>query len=508
MQGEYLSTHLHSTLILAREKKGSIFMAVIDEVGLTQHVNGSRKLLFGAIGALVVGIMAGGGASWLAGASSGAIPSNLSSGDTAWVLTASALVMIMTPAVGFFYGGMVRSKNVVSVIKQSVVILSLVSIQWVLFGYSLAFGTDIGGGLLGGLGFFGLKNVGYAPNATYAATIPQLAYMIFQAMFAIITPALIIGAFVERIRFRTLIVFVLLWTTLVYDPIAHWVWNPDGWLHKLGALDFAGGTVVHASSGFAALAAAIVVGRRIGFQKGEATEANNVPFTILGAALLWFGWFGFNAGSALAANPLAVSAFVTTNTAAAAAALTWMALSWLQNGRPSALATATGAVFGLVVITPASGFVGPMSSIAIGILGGLVTYLMLVLRNKFLNVDDTLDVWAAHGMGGLTGALLTGIFAEKVINSAGNNGLLFGNPGQLGAQAIAVLATVVYSFVVTFILLKALSFMGLRVDRHEEIVGLDIAAHGEEGYRILPRVEWPEVDKEATVEEVENSAVL
>ena len=486
-------------------------MAVTDDVGLAQHTNGSRKLLFGVIGALVVGILAGVGASWLAGASSGIVPSNLNpplnSGDTAWVLMASALVMIMTPAVGFFYGGMVRSKNVVSVIKQSVVILSLVSVQWVLFGYSLAFGTDIGGGLLGGLGFFGLKNVGYMPNVAYAATIPQLAYMIFQAMFAIITPALIIGAFVERIRFRTLIVFVLLWTTLVYDPIAHWVWSPDGWLHKLGALDFAGGTVVHASSGFAALAAAIVVGKRIGFQKGEATEANNVPFTILGAALLWFGWFGFNAGSALAANPLAVSAFVTTNTAAAAAALTWMALSWLQNGRPSALATATGAVCGLVVITPASGFVGPMSSIAIGILGGLVTYLMLVLRNKLLDVDDTLDVWAAHGMGGLTGALLTGIFAEKIINGAGNNGLLFGNPGQLGAQTIAVLVIVVYSFVVTFVLLKALSFMGLQVERHEEIVGLDIAAHGEEGYRILPRIEWPEIDKETTEEKVEGSAV-
>jgi Amt family ammonium transporter len=271
-------------------------------------------------------------------------------------------------------------------------------------------------------------------------------------------------------------------------------------LNKLHALDFAGGTVVHASSGFAALAAAIVVGKRIGFQRGEATEANNVPFTILGAALLWFGWFGFNAGSAVAASPLAVSAFVVTNTAAAAAALTWMALSWLQNGRPSALATATGAVCGLVVITPASGYVGPMSSIAIGVIGGLVTYLMLVLRNKLMNVDDTLDVWAAHGMGGLTGALLTGVFAEVAINSAGQNGLLFGNPGQLGVQAVAVLATAGYSFVVTFILFKALAFMKLRVTRQEELIGLDIAAHGEEGYRILPRVEWPDTDTLASSE--------
>jgi Amt family ammonium transporter len=460
-----------------------------------QSALSNRKLVLGAIGALAVGILAGVGASRFAGASAGAYKIDaINTGDTAWVLVSSALVMVMTPAVGFFYGGMVRSKNVVSVIKQSLVILALVSIQWVLFGYSLAFGKDLGGGLLGGLTFFGLRGVGYAPNADYAATIPHLAYMIFQAMFAIITPALIIGAFVERIRFRTLIVFVLLWTTLVYDPIAHWIWNPDGWLHKLGALDFAGGTVVHVSSGFAALAAAIVVGKRIGFQKGEATEANNVPLTILGVALLWFGWFGFNAGSALAASPLAVSAFVVTNTAAAAAGLTWMALSWLQNGRPSALATATGAVCGLVVITPASGYVGPLSSIAIGVLGGLVTYLMLVLRNKLINVDDTLDVWAAHGMGGVTGALLTGVFAEKVINSAGANGLLFGNPKQLLAQVIAVLVIVVYSFVVTFVLLKLLSFMGLRVSRREEIVGLDIAAHGEEGYRILPREEMPEFD--------------
>jgi Amt family ammonium transporter len=303
-----------------------------------------------------------------------------------------------------------------------------------------------------------------------------------------------------------LVVFVILWATLVYDPIAHWVWNPDGWLFKLGALDFAGGTVVHASSGFAALAAAIVVGKRIGFQKGEATEANNVPFTILGAALLWFGWFGFNAGSALGASPLAVSAFVVTNTAAAAAALTWMALSWLQNGRPSALATATGAVCGLVVITPASGFVGPVSSIAIGIIGGLVTYLMLFLRNKLMNVDDTLDVWAAHGMGGVTGALLTGVFAEVAINSAGHNGALFGNPGQLWFQLVAVLASVTYSFIVTLILLFILkAFMGLRVTRHEEIVGLDIAAHGEEGYRILPRVEWPEISEEGTPGEREEA---
>ena len=477
-------------------------MATTPNVKSVQSTFDQRKFLLGAVSALAVGIVAGFGAKLLAGGSAGAYNSSaVNTGDTAWVLTAAALVMLMTPAVGFFYGGMVRSKNVVSVIKQSVVILALVSIQWVLLGYSLAFGKDIGGGILGGLSFFGLYGVGYAPNPVYASTIPQLAFMIFQAMFAIITPALIIGAFVERIRFRTLVVFVLLWATLVYDPIAHWVWNPDGWLHQLGALDFAGGTVVHASSGFAALAAAIVVGKRIGFKKGEATEANNVPLTILGAALLWFGWFGFNAGSALSASPLAVSAFVVTNIAAAAAALTWMTLSWVQNGRPSALATVTGAVCGLVVITPASGFVGPMSSIAIGVIGGLVTYLMLLLRTKKMEIDDTLDVWAAHGMGGLTGALLTGVFAEKVINSAGANGLLFGNPQQLLVQIIAVAATVTYSFVVTFLLLKILSIMGLRVTDREEAIGLDIAAHGEEGYRILPKEEMPEPDPDVPMYE-------
>ena len=462
-------------------------MAMATETPVTRSASGTYKLVLASVSVLAAGALAGVGASWLAHTSAGTYDAKglIDSGDTAWVLAASALVMIMTPGVGFFYGGMVRSKNVVSAIKQSLVILAIVSVQWVLFGYSLAFGPDMGGGLLGGPEFFGLRGVGYAPNSNYAATIPHLAYMIFQAMFAIITPALIIGAFVERIRFSTLIVFILLWSTLVYDPIAHWVWSTDGWLHKLGTLDFAGGTVVHASSGFAALAAALAVGKRNDFQKGKPIEGNNVPLTIVGAALLWFGWFGFNAGSAVAASALAVNAFVVTNTCAAAAALIWMILSWVQYGRPSALATATGAIAGLVVITPASGYVRPLSSIAIGILGGLVTYLMLVLRNKLMNVDDTLDVWAVHGVGGIVGALLTGVFAERVINSAGGaNGLFLGHPEQLLPQTIAVLATIVYSFVVTFLLLKLISFMGLRVNQREELVGLDLAAHGEEGYRI------------------------
>ncbi len=433
---------------------------------------------------VLIGGFVGYASTWFAGASSGTFDSKLiNAGDTAWVLTAAALVMIMTPAVGFFYGGMVTSKNVVSVIKQSLLILGIVSIQWVVLGYSLVFGNDVGG-VIGGLNFIGLKGVGYAPNANYAGTIPQLAFMVFQAMFAIITPALIIGSFVERIRFRTLVIFVILWSTIVYDPIAHWVWGSGGWLHTLGALDFAGGTVVHISAGFAGLAAAIVIGKRRTYQQGQAIASNNVPFVLLGAALLWFGWFGFNAGSALAASPLAVNAFVVTNTAAAACAMTWMVLSWAENKKPSAMATATGAVCGLVAITPASGFVGPMASIAIGVIAGIVTYLMLLFRNKKTRIDDTLDVWAAHGMGGLTGAILTGVFAETAINSAGHNGLLFGNPSQLWTQLLAVAVTLTYSFVVTFILLKLLRPLGLRVSSKDEAEGLDLAVHGEEGYRL------------------------
>lgn len=432
----------------------------------------------------LIGGVVGYAATWFGGASAGTYdPKTISAGDTAWVLASAALVMVMTPAVGFFYGGMVSSKNVVSVIKQSLLILGIISIQWVLFGYSLVFGNDVGG-VIGGLNFFGLRGVGYAPNPSYAGTIPQLAFMVFQAMFAIVTPALIIGSFVGRMRFRTLVLFIILWSTLVYDPIAHWVWGAGGWLHNLGALDFAGGTVVHISAGFAGLAAACVIGKRQDYRQAQPIPSNNVPFVLLGAALLWFGWFGFNAGSALAASPLAVSAFVVTNTAAAACALTWMVLSWAENKKPSAMATATGAVCGLVAITPASGFVGPIASIAIGIIAGVVTYLMLLIRTKRTRIDDTLDVWAAHGMGGVVGALLTGIFAEKAINSAGNNGLLFGNPGQFWVQCLAVAVSLSYSFVITFILLKLLTPLKLRVSSEEEAEGLDLAVHGEEGYRL------------------------
>lgn len=432
---------------------------------------------------LLVGLIIGWMSIKFAGASAGAFDTaQINTGDTAWVLVATALVMLMTPAVGFFYGGMVRSKNVVSVLKQSMVILAIISLQWAILGYSLVFGKDIGG-VIGGLNFAGLRGVGFAPNPDYAATIPHLVFMIFQAMFAVITPALIIGAFVERIRFKTLIIFTILWTTLVYDPIGHWMWGVGGWLRSLGALDFAGGTVVHISAGFSAIAAALLVGKRSDGQTG--VSPNNVPFVILGAAMLWFGWFGFNAGSALAASPLSANAFVVTNIAAAAAALTWMLLSVAQHKKPSAIATATGAVCGLVAITPASGFVGPVASVSIGIIAGVATYLALVIRSKKIKIDDTLDVWAAHGIGGVSGAVLTGVFAEKAINMAGNNGLLFGNPTQLGIQIFAVFVTALYSFIVTYGILKLLSIkFHLRVGIKEEKQGLDIAVHGEPGYRL------------------------
>ncbi len=401
------------------------------------------------------------------------------SGDTAWVLASSALVMIMTPALGLFYGGMVRKKNALSTIMFSFVILALISVQWVLFGYSLAFGPDVGH-VIGNLDWLGLNGVGQEPNTDYAATIPALAYMIFQAMFAIITVALISGAFVERIKFKAFMVFSLLWATLVYDPIAHWVWGVGGWLRNMGALDFAGGTVVHISSGVSALAIAFVIGKRKGFGK-QAMEPHNIPMVVLGAALLWFGWFGFNGGSAVASNGLATSAFVVTNTAAAAAALMWTLLSWYHK-RPSVLGAATGGVVGLVAITPASGFVTPMAAIVIGAVGAVISYYAMLFRSK-QNVDDSLDVWACHGLGGTWGAIATGIFATVAVNSAGANGLLYGNPGQLVTQIIAVGVTWVYAFVVTVILAKVVdATIGLRVPDEEESVGLDISQHAEKAY--------------------------
>lgn len=406
----------------------------------------------------------------------------VNSGDTAWVLVSAALVLLMTPALGFFYGGMVRHKNVVGTVLQTFIIVALVSVVWVLWGYSLAFSPDVNGwGIIGGLDWVGLRGVGLEPSADYGSTIPHQAFMIFQAMFAIITPALIVGAFAERMKFKTMLIFTVLWSTLVYSPIAHWVWGVGGWLSNLGTLDFAGGTVVHISSGVAALAAVLVMRRRLGFGR-EAMEPHNVPFIVLGAALLWFGWFGFNAGSALAANGLAANAFVVTNISAAMAALTWMTLSWWRGGRPSAVAAASGAVAGLVAITPAAGFVGPMAAILIGLGAGVFCYLACRLRAR-LKLDDSLDVWGVHGVGGTWGAIATGLFATAAIG--GTNGLFYGNPGQLWIQFIAVGVTWAFSFTMTIIILKVLDWtMGLTITEEEESRGLDLSQHGETGYRL------------------------
>jgi Amt family ammonium transporter len=404
----------------------------------------------------------------------------ISAGDTAWVLASAALVMLMTPALGFFYGGLVRRKNVLSTIMHSFFILCLISVQWVLWGYSLAFGPDKAH-IIGGLEWIGLNHVGFAPNPDYAPTIPHQAFMVFQMMFAVITPALISGAFAERQRFKAFVLFSLLWATFVYDPIAHWVWGTGGWLHNLGALDFAGGTVVHISSGVSALVAALVLGRRVGFGQGK-FEPHDATMTVLGACLLWFGWFGFNAGSALSAGALATSAFVVTNTATAMAALTWMTVSWWHKRQPSVLGAAAGAVAGLVAITPASGYVNVMGAIVIGFGAGIVCYLAIQLRER-IRVDDALDVWAVHGIGGTWGALATGLFATVAINSGATNGLFYGNPKQALIQIVAVGASWGWSIVGTFIILKVVNlFVPLRVEEDEEIIGLDLSQHGEPAY--------------------------
>jgi Amt family ammonium transporter len=404
-------------------------------------------------------------------------------GDTAWVLMSAALVMLMTPALGFFYGGLVRRKNVLSTIMHSFFILALISVQWVLWGYTLAFGPDIGG-VIGGLDWIGLNGVGGEPNGDYAKTIPHQAYMVFQMMFAVITPALITGAFAERKRFKAFVIFTLLWATFVYDPVAHWVWGSGGWLKSMGALDFAGGTVVHITSGVSALVAALVLGPRVGLGE-EPMDPHDLTMTVLGAALLWFGWFGFNAGSALAAGELSTNAFVVTNTAAAMAALTWMTVSWAHHGRPSVLGAAAGAVAGLVAITPASGYVNVTASIIIGLGAGLFCYWAIQLRTKLTKIDDALDVWGVHGVGGTWGALATGLFATKLINADGGNGLFYGDPGQLVTQIIAVAVVWIYSAVVTFLILKLIDVtIGLRVEEREEVLGLDSTQHGEVAYQL------------------------
>jgi len=406
---------------------------------------------------------------------------NINSGDTAFILICAAMVMFMTPGLALFYGGMVRSKNVLGTIMHSFIMLGVAIIVWVLYGYSLAFGPDAFGGLIGNLDWIGLRGVGQAPSE-YADTIPHVAFMIFQGMFAIITPALITGAFAERIKFSSFIVFTVAWLTFVYSPVTHWVWG-GGWIGELGALDFAGGTVVHINSAVAALAAAIIIGKRKGFGK-EAMHPHNLPMTILGAAILWFGWFGFNAGSALTAGGLSAVAFTVTHIASGTGALGWIVAEKIKTGKPTTLGAASGAVAGLVAITPAAGFVGPVSAIAIGLVAGILCYLAVGLKFK-LGYDDSLDVVAVHGVGGTVGALLTGVFATTLINPDGANGLLYGNAALVGTQAIAIVATIAYSFIVSFIILKIIdAVMGLRVSEEEEINGLDLALHSETGYAL------------------------
>ena len=405
-------------------------------------------------------------------------------GDTAWLLTSAALVLLMTPALAFFYGGLVRRKNVLSILMQCFMVTCLITIQWVLFGYSLAFGPDIKG-VIGSLAWFGLKGVGLDPNPAYAATVPHQAFMIFQAMFAIITPALILGAFAERMKFSTFCVFSLLWATLVYDPVAHWVWGVGGFLRADGALDFAGGTVVHINAGVAALASALVLGKRKGYPD-KISPPHNLPFAVLGAGLLWFGWFGFNSGSALGSGSLATSAFVVTHIGAASAGLTWALLDWIFNSRSTVLGIITGAVAGLVAITPASGFVNPVGAIWIGIGVSVFCYIAVAILKVKFGYDDSLDAFGVHGIGGMWGALATGLWATKAVNSAGANGLFYGNPAQLFIQFKAVVITAAYSFVMTFAILKVLdAIMGLRASEQDERIGLDLTQHREAGYTVL-----------------------
>lgn len=406
----------------------------------------------------------------------------MNAGDTTFVLISAALVMLMTPGLALFYGGMVRNKNVLGTIMQSFIILGIITFEWVLWGYSMSFGPDHGS-IIGGLDWFGLKDVGMTPSADYGSTIPHVAFMIFQCMFAIITPALITGAFAERLKFTAFLLFILLWSTFVYNPLAHWVWGVGGWMGKMGALDFAGGTVVHISSGISALAAALIVGKRLGYGS-TAYIPHNVPMTITGAAILWFGWFGFNAGSALACNGLAANAFVVTHIASALAALSWMFMEWWHRGKPTTLGAASGAVAGLVAITPGSGFVGPVSAIVIGALGGMICYGGVLLKSR-LGYDDSLDVVGIHGLGGTWGALATGLFASTKINPNGTNGLFFGNPGQFWIQFVSVVATMVFAFIMTLIILKIIdALIGLRVSEEEEAKGLDISLHNEAGYSL------------------------
>ncbi len=410
--------------------------------------------------------------------------SAVDTGDTAWVLISSALVLLMTPGLAFFYGGLVRKKNILSILMQCFMCMCLLTVQWVIFGYSLSFGPDIGG-WIGDLSWFGLRGVGLEPNADYAATIPHQAFMIFQMMFAIITPGLIVGAFAERMKFGAFAIFSVLWATFVYDPVCHWVWGVGGLLRADGALDFAGGTVVHINAGIAALAAALVVGKRQNFET-HVPPPHNLPFAVLGAGLLWFGWFGFNGGSALGAGSVATNAFVATHVATAAAGLTWSLIEWVVNTRPTMLGMITGAVAGLVAITPAAGFVNPVGALWIGIGSAIICFLFVAVVKPKFGYDDALDAFGVHGVGGIWGALATGLFATKAVNAAGADGLFYGNAAQFVVQIKATVITIVYSFVVSFVLLKIVdAVVGLRASKDGERIGLDLTEHRESAYTIL-----------------------
>lgn len=407
-------------------------------------------------------------------------PLKVDTGDTAWVLVSSAFVLAMLmPGLALFYGGLVRTKNVLGTIMQSVMILSVVSLLWILFGYSLAFGPDKGG-LIGGLEWVGLSGVGSEPHPVYGPTIPHQAFMLFQLMFAAIAPALITGAFAERKRFTSVILFAALWSVFVYVPLAHWIWG-GGWLAKLGALDFAGGAVIHISSGAAALVCAIVLGKRRGYGT-DYMAPHNLPMTLLGTGFLWFGWFGFNGGSALGANGIAVSAIIATHAAAAMGAIAWCGAEWAHRGKPTVLGVASGAVAGLATVTPAAGYIAPMSAIAIGLVAGMTCYAAIVWKGRF-GYDDSLDVVGIHGVGGVIGILATGLFASKVVNPGGADGLFFGNPGLFGIQLLVAAVTTIFSIIGTFVILKLVDSMtGLRVSSEEEATGLDLSQHNERAY--------------------------
>ncbi len=407
----------------------------------------------------------------------------MNSGDTAFVMICSALVMLMTPGLAFFYGGMVRKKNILSILMQCFIILCLLSVQWVLFGYSLSFAP--GNGFIGSLKWLGLNGVTLEPYADYSSTIPHQTFMMFQAMFAIITPALIIGAFAERMKFSAFLLFTILWATFVYDPVCHWVWGIDGWLRKLGVLDFAGGIVVHINAGIAALVTAIVIGQRKNLDK-SAPLPHNMPFVVLGTGLLWFGWFGFNAGSALGANGIAANAFVVTNTSAATAGLVWAFIEWYRIGKPTVFGIASGIIAGLATITGAAGYVNVISSIFIGIIASVTCYFMVSIIKPKFGYDDSLDAFGIHGIGGILGALLTGIFASKVLNPAGADGLFYGNSKFLLIQCGGIMASVIYSLVITWIIYKIIDVtIGVRVEEKEELIGLDLTAHNESAYTVL-----------------------